>query len=240
MDRKEGCGRPRVNVTSLSPLVATSLRLMYQMRRGLLRMMSSFSSPLPITASQVHFTSALVKGLPSCHFTPWRSLKVSLVLSSFHAQLSARSGTIWSGLLTFSLGSNITRLLNTAMNGWMTEIVASSWIEALGGLSRWEIFRVPPCFWAKAGAAANTNAARVPAANATRERIDFSSRRRAALCRALFFFPVAGKLAQPLQRPSLNAPARAQAPSIRSDSLPDHENRPTDRRLPRRSARQFR
>ena len=121
---------------------------MYQILRGLLRMMSSFSSPLPITASQVHFTSALENGLPSCHFTPSRSLKVSLVLSSFHDQLSARSGTIWSGLLTFSLGSKSTRLLNTAMNGWFTEIVASSWIEALGGLSRWEILRVPPCFWA--------------------------------------------------------------------------------------------
>jgi hypothetical protein len=34
------------------------------------------------------------------------------------------------------------------MKGWFTEIVDSSWIEALGGLSRWEIFSVPPCFWA--------------------------------------------------------------------------------------------
>src|SRR5215813_4436998 len=136
---------------------------MYQTRRGLLRMMSSFSSPLPITASKVHFTSALVKGLPSCHFTPWRSFKVSLVLSSFHAQLSASSGTILSGLLRFSLGSKNTRLLNTAMNGWLTEIVDSSWIEALGGLSRWEILRVPPCFCAKLGTAA-MQAAKIPAA----------------------------------------------------------------------------
>src|SRR6202007_10679 len=103
IDRNEGCGRPSTKETSLSPLVTTSLRLMYQTRRGLLRMRSSFSSPLPITASNVHFTPALVKGLPSCHFTPWRNLKVSLVLSSFHAQLSASSGTILSGLLRLSL-----------------------------------------------------------------------------------------------------------------------------------------
>ena len=44
--------------------------------------------------SQVHFTSALVKGLPSCHFTPSRSLKVSLVPSSLHAHSVARSGTM--------------------------------------------------------------------------------------------------------------------------------------------------
>ena len=73
------------------------------------------------------------------------------------------------------------------MNGWTTEIVASSWIEALGGLSRWEIFRVPPCFWAKAGTAANMNAARVPAANATRERIKFPPKDAPLFRRALFF-----------------------------------------------------
>src|SRR5471032_2164323 len=105
----DGCGRPRVKVTSLSPLVETSLRLMYQMRRGLLRMISVFSSA-PLSASKVHFTSLEVNGLPSCHFTPGCSLKVSLVLLSSHAQLSASSGTILSALFTFSLGSNTTRL----------------------------------------------------------------------------------------------------------------------------------
>src|SRR6478736_7933909 len=148
MDRNDGCGRPRVKVTSVSLPTVTSFRLSYQTLRGFLRMMSAFSSPLPISASQVHFTSLAENGFPSCHFTPWRSLKVSLVSSGFHDQLSARSGTIVSGLFTFSLGSKKTRLLNTAMNGWLTEIVDSSWIEALGGLSRWEIFSVPPCFCA--------------------------------------------------------------------------------------------
>ena len=203
MVRNDGCGRPRLKVTSLSPLVVTSLRLMYQTLRGFLRMMSSFSSPLPISASQVHFTSALVNGLPSCHFTPWRSLKVSLVLSSFHAQLSARSGTMWSGLLTFSLGSNSTRLLNTAMNGWLTEIVDSSWIEALGGLSRWEIRSVPPCFCAKLGAAAIMKATEVPATSAIRVRINFPPRRNAVA--GVLFFPLAGRLAHRLQRPRANA-----------------------------------
>src|ERR1044071_6440832 len=93
IDRNDGCGRPKVKVTSLSPLVVTSFRLTYQILRGFLRMISDLSSP-PISASKVHFTSFDVKGLPSCHFTPERSLKVSLVLLSSHAQLSARSGTM--------------------------------------------------------------------------------------------------------------------------------------------------
>src|SRR5258707_8784641 len=128
MVRNEGCGRPRLKVTSLSPLVVTSLRLMYQILRGLLRTMSSFSSPLPISPSQVHFTSALVNGLPSCHFTPERSLKVSVLPSLPQAHDSARSGTITSGLFCLVLGSKTTRLLNTDMNGMTVDIVASSWI----------------------------------------------------------------------------------------------------------------
>ncbi len=86
----EGCGRPRTNVTSRSPFTVTSLRLNHHDLRGFLR---SFDSG-EISMSQVHFTSALVKGLPSCHFTPSRSLKVSLVPSSLHAHSVARSGTM--------------------------------------------------------------------------------------------------------------------------------------------------
>ena len=84
---------------------------------------------------QVHCTSFAVNGLPSCHFTPWRSLKVSFVLLSSHDQLSARSGTIVSMLSFGFIWSNITRLLNTAMNGPVADTVASSSSEALGGLS---------------------------------------------------------------------------------------------------------
>ena len=40
------------------------------------------------------------------------------------------------------------------MKGMTVEIVASSWIEALGGLSRWVTRSVPPAFCADAGAAA--------------------------------------------------------------------------------------
>ncbi len=47
----------------------------------------------------------------------------------------------------------------------------SSWIDALGGLSRWEIFRVPPSFWANTGPAADIKATNVPAARATHLRI---------------------------------------------------------------------
>src|SRR5262252_67810 len=38
--------------------------------------MRSCSLDLPVSRSHVHFTSLDVKGLPSCHVTPWRSGKV--------------------------------------------------------------------------------------------------------------------------------------------------------------------
>src|SRR5260370_18916185 len=119
----EGCGRPRWKVTSRSPFTVTSLRLNHHDFRGFLR---SLDSGL-IRMFQVHFTSALVKGLPSCHLTPSRSLKVSSVLSAFHAHSVASSGTMWSGAFCFDVGSKTTRLLYTAMNGMTVEIVASSW-----------------------------------------------------------------------------------------------------------------
>src|ERR1700722_19717007 len=90
----EGCGRPRWEVTSSSPLVVISLRLKYQDLRGFLRSLESFE----ISMSQVHLTSADVNGLPSCHLTPWRNLKLRTLLSPLQAQLSARSGTMVSGL----------------------------------------------------------------------------------------------------------------------------------------------
>src|SRR5476651_2668150 len=96
------------------------LTFWYQILRGLLRMKSALSSA-PSTASNVHFTSFAVNGLPSCHFTPGCSLKVSLVLLSSHDQLSARSGTILSALFTFALGSNTTRLFFSFMNTAITE-----------------------------------------------------------------------------------------------------------------------
>src|SRR5438270_7230009 len=45
------------------------------------------------------------------------------------------------------------RLLKTALNGATAEIVASSWIEALAGLSRWNSRSVPPDFCASAAPA---------------------------------------------------------------------------------------
>src|SRR5262245_2149160 len=135
MLRMDGCGRLRTKVTSWSPLGVTSLTFCHHTARGLRRKSSSVS--LPVNLFQVHCTSLAVYGRPSCHLTPWRSLKVILVFVGSQAQLSARSGTIVSGELTFLLWSNSTRLLNTAMNGCTVEMVASSWIDPLGRLSRW-------------------------------------------------------------------------------------------------------
>src|SRR4029077_4173803 len=95
----------------------------YQGLRGLMR---SFSPDLPLSMSQVHFTSLAVNGAPSCHLTPWRSGKVSSVPSSFQAQLLARSGTIERGLFWATCWSNSSRLLKTPIIGRLAANVDSS------------------------------------------------------------------------------------------------------------------
>src|SRR5712671_1321790 len=77
--------------------------------------------------------SAAVNGLPSCHLTPCRSLKVSSVPSSLHDQLVARSGTIDFMLFCGSSCLYITRLLKTPIIGTTVEYVASSMIDMLAG-----------------------------------------------------------------------------------------------------------
>src|SRR5882757_8886004 len=57
------------------------------------------------------------------------------------------------------------------MKGMTVEIVASSWIEALGGLSRWVTRRLPPAFCAKEGALLATT--KTAAMAATVPRISF-------------------------------------------------------------------
>src|SRR5260370_39881490 len=61
----------------------------------------------------------------------------------------------------------MTRLLKTGMKGTLVEYVASSWMEALPGLSRWYIRKVPPCFGSAAGATLeNTSKDTIAAASA--------------------------------------------------------------------------
>src|SRR5690348_18309123 len=130
----------------------TSSRLRYQDLRGLTR---NFSVDLPVIRSQVHLTSAAVNGLPSCHSTPSRSLKVSSFPSSLHDQLEARSETIELRVFCGTCWSNITRLLNTPIIGPSTTIVDSSWIDTLAMLVPSGILRTPPDFSAKAGSLAH-------------------------------------------------------------------------------------
>jgi hypothetical protein len=47
-------------------------------------------------------------------------------------------------------GSNTTRLLNTGMKGTTVDGLNSSWIDVLGGLSRWNMRSTPPRFCASA------------------------------------------------------------------------------------------
>src|SRR6201988_1293778 len=101
----EVCDRFRRNVTSWSPLGVTSSRLRYQDLRGLT---PNFSADLPVIRSQVHLTSVAVNGLPSCHLTPSRSLKVSSFPSSLHDQLEAKSETIELRVFCGTCWSNIT------------------------------------------------------------------------------------------------------------------------------------
>ena len=61
-------------------VVVTESRLRYQDLRGLTR---SFSVAFPSSRSQVHFTSAAVKGLPSCHLTCRMQDAASTLLVAF-------------------------------------------------------------------------------------------------------------------------------------------------------------
>src|SRR5229473_597332 len=126
-----GCGRFRWNVAVRSASAVTPSTFSYQALRGLAR---NFSGDLPSSRSHVHLTSLAVNGWPSCHLTPWRSLKVSASLSSLHDQLVARSGTMVSRLFCALCWSYITRLLNTPIIGVLVEKVASSWIERPPGV----------------------------------------------------------------------------------------------------------
>ena len=104
--------------------------------------------------SQVHCTSFAVNGCPSCQRTPSRSRRVSSVPSSFHDQPVARSGTIHCNVFCGTCWSNMTRLLNTAIIGATVEIVTSSRVDMLAGLSRWATWSTPPGFCANAVLAA--------------------------------------------------------------------------------------
>src|SRR3990167_2554577 len=121
--------------------------LRYHAARGLRR---SLSRPRAVRRAKVHSTSLAVKGRSSCHRTPSRSLKVSSVPSSLQFHDSARSGTTDCSLFWALDWSNSTRLLNTGMKGTTVEALYSSWIEALGGLSRWNMRSTPPLFCASA------------------------------------------------------------------------------------------
>src|SRR6266850_1809142 len=121
--------------------MVTSSRLRYHDLRGLIR---SLSLALPVSRSQVHLTSLAVKGLPSCHLTPWRSGNVSSVPSSFHDQLVARSGITDCMLVCGTSCLYMTRLLNTPIIGRKDATVDSSRIDMLAGLSKWDSFRTPP------------------------------------------------------------------------------------------------
>jgi len=72
-------------------------------------------------------------------------------------------GTCW---------SKMTRLLNTAIIGATVEIVTSSSVDMLAGLSRWEIWRTPPGFCADV-APAMRHTTSSPAAPATTLRQGF-------------------------------------------------------------------
>src|SRR6516162_3379977 len=107
----------------------------------------------PSSMSQVHCTSLAVKGWPSCQRTPCRSRKVNSVPSSFHDQSVARSGTIDCNLFCGTCWSKTTRLLNTAIIGATVEIVTSSSVDMLAGLSRCATRNTPPGCCASAGPA---------------------------------------------------------------------------------------
>src|SRR5436305_13720992 len=108
-----------------------SATLFHQDLRGLAR---NRSWPRPLSRSQVHLTSAAVKGFPSCHLTPGCSLKVSALPSSLHDQLSASSGRIVARLFCAMCWSYTTRLLKTPIIGISVVFVPYTWLDIEDGL----------------------------------------------------------------------------------------------------------
>src|SRR5437867_9983188 len=83
----------------------------------------------------------------------------------------ARSGTIDRMLFCGTCWSYTTRLLKTPIIGRIAAVVDSSRSDMLAGLSKWEVLRTPPGFWATAASAAiNTNDNDPAAARARRPR----------------------------------------------------------------------
>jgi len=87
----------------------------------------------PRRMDTVHWTSLALKGLPSCHFTPSCRRNVSSVLSSFHDQPAARSGTIdcKTGLRYILLVYD--EVIEDTHHRASAASVASSWIDMLAG-----------------------------------------------------------------------------------------------------------
>src|SRR5689334_4340478 len=58
------------------------------------------------------------------------------------------------------------------MKGTTVDAVNSSWIDVLGGLSRWNMRRTPPAFCASAASAQHSNASVMQAMRAPLRRLD--------------------------------------------------------------------
>src|SRR5450830_1891384 len=94
------------------------------------------------TFSRVHLTSAEVNGLPSCHFTPLRRWKVSVLLSLETSQLSASAGRSLKSLSYSTRPSNTLALkkpVGAAVLSAEVRITGSGWMIAVS---------VPPRVWA--------------------------------------------------------------------------------------------
>ncbi len=126
----DGCGSVRWKITSLSPLVATSLMLNHQVLRGFLR-------SLAVDLAGQHVPGAFDVGagerlavVPLHAVAQLKRQRAVVVASSSRMSRGReRSGPAGSAWLS---GSNTTRLLNTAMNGMSVEIVASSMDRGAG------------------------------------------------------------------------------------------------------------
>src|SRR6266849_296746 len=62
----------------------------------------------------------------------------------------------------------MTRLLKTPIIGRIAAVVDSSRSDMLAGLSKWEILRTPPAFWANAESVAHSAISSAPAATSPR------------------------------------------------------------------------
>ena len=97
-----------------------------------------------MTACQLNFTSALVNGFPSCHFTPRRNLYVIVLPSRLMPPFSMLGTTDARSGMSFPRSSSVTSKSNTKLDREFSAVVVPSNGFKDAGSAKIAARRMPP------------------------------------------------------------------------------------------------